>query len=68
MSYHIIVNLPSNRDYKGTLKMYNGSGALVFGPVEALGRGSECPDHTNWMETNGDTPIGEYNASELEVI
>ncbi|WP_372011522.1 L,D-transpeptidase family protein [Paenibacillus chitinolyticus] len=67
MSYHIIANFSANRDNKGTLKMYDGSGALVFGPVEALGRGSNDPannnNHANWKMTNADTPTGEYAAS-----
>lgn len=67
MSYHIIANFPSNRDYKGTLKMYNGAGSLVFGPVDALGRGSNDTnnnwDHTQWMLENSDTPTGEYSAT-----
>lgn len=69
MSYHIIVNLPAygNRDNKGTLKMYNGSGALVFGPVEALGRGDRTEqgdkNNANWRLTDADTPTGVYSAS-----
>ncbi|WP_151737702.1 L,D-transpeptidase ['Paenibacillus yunnanensis' Narsing Rao et al. 2020] len=70
MSYHIIVNLPANRDNKGSLKMYDGSGALVFGPVEALGRGTNMAsngyDHTNWIEENSDTPTGVYAASVID--
>jgi len=66
MSYHIIANFSSNRNYKGTLKMYDGNGNLVFGPVEALGRGTSCEendwDHTNWEMINADTPTGVYNA------
>lgn len=67
MSYHIMANFPTNRDNKGTLKMYNGSGALVFGPVEALGRGSNDPannnDHTNWRLKNADVPTGVYQTT-----
>ncbi|MEE4580588.1 L,D-transpeptidase [Paenibacillus polymyxa] len=69
MSYHIIVNLPSygQRDNKGTLKMYNGSGSLVFGPVEALGRGDRTnqgdKNNANWRLTDADTPQGVYGAS-----
>jgi hypothetical protein len=70
MSYHIIANFSADRDYKGVLKMYNGSGTLVFGPVEALGRGSNHADndfdHSNWDMTNGDTPTGGYNASVVD--
>jgi hypothetical protein len=62
MGYHIIANFPSNRDYKGTLKVYNDNGKLVFGPVEALGRGTNDPsngnDHTNWRLKNSDIPTG----------
>ncbi|MCL9662177.1 L,D-transpeptidase [Paenibacillus hunanensis] len=64
MNYHIMASFPTNRDKKGTLKMYNNTGALVFGPVEALGRGSNDPannnDHTNWRLKNADVPTGQY--------
>lgn len=67
MSYHIIVNLPSNRDYKGSLKMYDGTGSLVFGPVDALGRGTNKKtngnDHTDWIKEDADTPTGVYAAT-----
>ncbi|SFR17849.1 hypothetical protein [Desulfoscipio geothermicus] len=59
MDFHIIANFPSDRDYKGSLKMYNSAGELVFGPVDALGRGTSCEendwDHTKWWLTNADT-------------
>ncbi|WP_427181887.1 L,D-transpeptidase [Paenibacillus sp. TC-CSREp1] len=62
MGYHIIANFPTNRDYKGTLKVYSDNGDLVFGPVEALGRGSNDSkngnDHTNWKLQNADIPTG----------
>lgn len=61
MAWSIEINLPENRDYKGTLKMYaNGSLVRTF---DCLGRGSECPDHTEWWNTNGDTPIGSYDGT-----
>ncbi|MDF2547728.1 MAG: hypothetical protein K0R93_2626 [Anaerosolibacter sp.] len=61
MAWSIEINLPENRDYKGTLKMYaNGS---VVHTCDCLGRGSECPDHTQWWATNGDTPTGSYDGS-----
>lgn len=68
MSYHIIANFSSNRDHKGTLKMYDGNGNLVFGPVEALGRGTSYDDyndgdHSKWWMQRADTPTGVYNAS-----
>lgn len=60
--YHIIANLGENRDNPGTLKVYNREGRLVFGPVLALGRGSNLPtnnnDHTNQLMRNADTPSG----------
>ncbi|WP_025693315.1 L,D-transpeptidase [Paenibacillus zanthoxyli] len=59
MSYHIMVNLKSNRRELGTLKMYNGSGSLVFGPVPALGRSEYDYAPT---EIDGNTPTGEYTA------
>lgn len=66
MDFHIIANFTSNRDYKGSLKMYDSNGNLVFGPVEALGRGTSCEendwDHTKWWLTNADTPTGSYTA------
>ncbi|TKH43879.1 L,D-transpeptidase [Paenibacillus sp. FSL R10-2782] len=62
MGFHILANFPANRDYKGILKVYNDSGTLVFGPVEALGRGSNDEanggDHTNWKRKNADIPTG----------
>ncbi|MBB6218718.1 hypothetical protein HNQ80_004893 [Anaerosolibacter carboniphilus] len=61
MAWSIEINLPENRDNKGTLKMYaNGS---VIHTCACLGRGSECPDHTQWWATNGDTPTGSYNGT-----
>lgn len=66
MGYHIIVNLPGydRRDYKGVLKMYNDSGALVFGPVDALGRGDRDDNNeANWKLTDANTPQGVYGAS-----
>ena len=64
--FHIIANFPSNRDYKGSLKMYNSSGKLVFGPVDALGRGTSSKEnnnnHANWWLTYADTPTGTYSA------
>ncbi|MFF2912412.1 L,D-transpeptidase [Paenibacillus sp. NPDC057934] len=66
-NYHIMANFSSNRDNKGTLKMYNSAGTLVFGPVPALGRGSNDPangnDHTQWKKKNSDVPTGEYETS-----
>lgn len=65
MNYHIMATFPTNRDNKGTLKAYNASGALIFGPVSALGRGSNHTangyDHTNWRLKNADVPTGVYN-------
>lgn len=65
MGYHIIANFPSNRDYKGTLKVYDDSGKLVYGPKDALGRGSNDAangkDHTNWKLKNADIPTGVAN-------
>jgi hypothetical protein len=64
MAWSIEINLPENRDYKGTLKMYaNGSVVLT---CPCLGRGSECADHTEWWVTNGDTPTGSYNGTLVE--
>lgn len=60
MGYHIMVNLYADRKQLGTLKMYNDSGALVFGPKQALGR-SEYD--TNWSQINGNTPTGVYTAT-----
>ncbi|MFD1903211.1 hypothetical protein ACFTAO_46465 [Paenibacillus rhizoplanae] len=60
MGYHIIVSLKTNRKELGTLKMYNDSGALVFGPKQALGR-SEYD--TSWSQLNGNTPTGVYSAT-----
>lgn len=69
MDFHIIVNLPSNRDYKGSLKMYNSAGVLVFGPVDALGRGTSDAnndnDHTKWWMIDADTPTGDYSATKV---
>ncbi len=69
-NYHIIANFTSNRDYKGTLKMYNSSGTLVFGPVDALGRGSNKPengnDHTQWKKKYADVPTGEYETTVID--
>ncbi|WP_152399128.1 L,D-transpeptidase [Paenibacillus cellulositrophicus] len=66
-NYHIVANFPSNRNYKGTLKMYNASGSLVFGPVDALGRGSNRDenngDHTQWKLKYADIPTGEYETT-----
>lgn len=60
--YHIIANLGVNRNNPGTLKVYRSDGKLVFGPVLALGRGSNLPtnknDHTNQLMRNADTPSG----------
>ncbi|MET1174529.1 L,D-transpeptidase [Paenibacillus amylolyticus] len=62
MGYHIIANFPANRDNKGSLKVYSDNGTLVFGPKDALGRGSNDPkngnDHTNWKLQNADIPTG----------
>ncbi|AIQ15515.1 hypothetical protein H70357_01480 [Paenibacillus sp. FSL H7-0357] len=60
MGYHIRVNLNANRTKLGSLKMYNDSGALVFGPVQALGR-SEYG--YSWSQTDGHTPTGVYSAA-----
>ncbi|ULO04785.1 L,D-transpeptidase [Paenibacillus sp. 19GGS1-52] len=69
MNYHIMASFPTNRDNKGTLKMYNNGGVLVFGPVEALGRGSNDAannyDHSNWNLKNSDVPTGVYETTEL---
>ncbi|MET3207389.1 UNVERIFIED_CONTAM: hypothetical protein ABIC26_000323 [Paenibacillus sp. PvR008] len=54
-----MVNLKSNRRELGTLKMYNGSGSLAFGPVPALGRSEYDYSPT---EIDGNTPTGEYTA------
>ncbi|WP_151733466.1 L,D-transpeptidase [Paenibacillus tengchongensis] len=59
MGYHIMVNLKADRKQLGSLKMYNDSGALVFGPKQALGR-SEYD--TSWSQPNGHTPTGVYTA------
>lgn len=62
LNYHIIVNLPVNRDFKGTLKVYNGNGDLVYHPVPVLGRGSNDAlnnyNHANQLMRNADTPTG----------
>ena len=62
LDYHIIVNLGSNRDIPGTLKVYNKEGSMVLSPVKALGRGTNLPsngnDHTQQLKRNGDTPTG----------
>ncbi len=60
MGYHIMVSLNVDRTKLGTLKMYNDSGALVFGPKQALGR-SEYG--TSWSQLNGHTPTGVYSAT-----
>ncbi len=47
--------------------MYNSSGVLVFGPVDALGRGSNATengnDHTQWKKKYADIPTGEYETT-----
>jgi hypothetical protein len=64
--WSITVDLPSNRDYKGTLKVYSPSGSLVYS-CEALGRGMEGPangyDHTAWWKPNADTPTGKWTGT-----
>lgn len=64
MAWSIEINLPENRDYKGTLKMY-ANGSIVH-TCACLGRGSECPDHTEWWNTNGDTPTGSYDGTLID--
>lgn len=65
--YHLVASFPADRNFKGTLEMYNNAGNLVFGPVEALGRGSNLPtngfDHTQWIKKDADVPTGEYATS-----
>lgn len=61
MAWSIEINLPEDRDYKGTLVMYS-NGYVVYA-CDCLGRGSECPDHTKWWATNGDTPTGSYSGT-----
>lgn len=71
MNFHIIAHFPFNRDYKGTIKMYSHQGTLIYGPVVALGRGSNNPltndnNHSNWKMKNSDIPTGDYTASLIE--
>ncbi|OAB33011.1 L,D-transpeptidase [Paenibacillus glacialis] len=70
MSYRISATFPSDRDKHGTLELYDSSDTLIFGPVPALGRGSNKPenghDHRLWKLKNADTPTGEYEASIIE--
>lgn len=70
-NYHIMASFPTNRDNKGTLTMYNSAGKLVFGPVDALGRGSNDAannnDHSNWKLKNADVPTGVYETTVVGV-
>ena len=67
MSYAIIASFPTNRDIKGVLKLYDNNNRLIFGPVDALGRGSNSPlnkqNHADWMLPDADIPTGEYQVS-----
>ncbi|WP_019913881.1 L,D-transpeptidase family protein [Paenibacillus sp. HW567] len=60
MGYHIMIALKTDRKQFGSLKMYNDSGALVFGPKQCLAR-SEF--NTAWNVINGCTPTGVYTAT-----
>lgn len=61
--WRIYINLPSNRDKKGTLSLYDENGRYVYG-CECLGRGSgsavSSGNNTDWWLENADTPTGDY--------
>lgn len=66
-NYRIYAEFPKTRDTKGQLKLTDFSGTLKWGPVDALGRGSNCEEngknHSNWMKKYADIPTGEYETS-----
>lgn len=65
--YRIYAEFPTRRDKKGKLKLTDSTGTLKWGPVDALGRGSDKPEndnnHTNWMKKFADVPTGEYETT-----
>ncbi|MET1174540.1 L,D-transpeptidase [Paenibacillus amylolyticus] len=68
MNYSIVAKFPSNRETQGTLEVLNSMNKPIFGPVPALGRGTNDKEtngdnHNNWKLINADTPTGEYETS-----
>jgi hypothetical protein len=67
MAWAIEIDLPENRDYKGTLTMYHNGNTVHT--CDCLGRGTNCAandyDHTKWwiIDGYGDTPTGSYNGT-----
>lgn len=68
--YRIYAEFPAGRDKKGTLKLTDSSGTLIWGPANALGRGSNKPEndnnHSNWMKKFADIPTGEYETTVVD--
>lgn len=56
--WHITVELPSNRNYKGTLTLYDASGTAIL-TADCLGLSQYG---TPMNVENGNTPTGEYTA------
>mgnify|MGYP000891897875 CR=1 FL=1 len=57
--WHIDVDLPVDRDYKGQLYLWDSSGTLKL-MMECLGKSQSNED---MLEENGNTPTGEYTGS-----
>lgn len=68
MNWWINVNLPGNRDSKGTLEICKPNPYFydVVFTCEALGRGSRTAnngyDNTAWWKTDANTPTGDWTA------
>jgi hypothetical protein len=69
--HRIIVTLPENRDYAGTLRLEDEDGDVVAGPFAVCGRADEAAARRHGNASRnpllpfGDTPLGRYRIEHI---
>ncbi len=69
--YKIIVRLPGNRDFAGSIQIENSAGRRIAGPFPICGRADDKLARENKNPNRdpllpfGDTPLGEYQLKEI---
>ena len=67
----LLIELPANRDYTGTLSLLNESGKIILGPFAVAGRSGDqlAAEHGNPSRATtlpyGDTALGTYRVAAI---